>query len=177
MCSVQNSGLPATTGRQMALTSSMPWSLTPQEMSMSLDSVPAQAVIMTMPQLRYNNSGEEQWVVRYNGPGNDDDIANAMAIDASGNIYVTGRSLGNTGHDYATVKYNASGQEQWVARYNGPTNGHDVANAIAVGNSGNVYVTGSSQVGGIGNNDYVTIKVRLIRHPTVGSAVQRPGKY
>ena len=48
--------------------------------------------------------------------------------------------------DYATIKYNAAGEEQWVTRY---SNGS--AYAIAVDSGGNVYVTG----GGLG---YATVK-------------------
>src|SRR2546430_1692201 len=65
--------------------------------------------------------GQEQWVARYNGPGNSVDEANSIAIDSAGNVYVTGKSFGSgTDYDYATVKYDSFGQEQWVARYNGP---------------------------------------------------------
>jgi uncharacterized delta-60 repeat protein len=105
--------------------------------------------------IKYNAAGQEQWVARYNGPGNSVDIANAIAVDSLGNVYVTGGSDG-AGLDYATIKYNSAGQEQWVARYNGPVNGDDYANTIAVDGSGNVYVTGSSEGGGY--PDYVTIK-------------------
>jgi PKD repeat protein len=98
------------------------------------------------------------WVRRYDGPNNGDDNAYAMAVDDSGNVYVTGRSYssGITKYDYATVKYDASGNELWVGRYNGPDSGSDYAHALAVDDSGNVYVTGGSQSGIEG--DYATIK-------------------
>jgi sugar lactone lactonase YvrE len=108
--------------------------------------------------VKYDNSGQQQWVARYNGPGNEMDFGNAIAVDASGNVYVTGSSRGSGGDfDYATVKYDSSGQEQWVARYNGPGNGDDEAYGIAVDASGNVYVTGYSGGSGTGN-DFATIK-------------------
>ena len=100
----------------------------------------------------------EEWVARYNGPDNSDDYAKAMAVDASGNVYVTGYSRSSSSHyDYVTTKYNPAGIEQWVARYNGPGNYQDTPKAIAVDAFGNVYVTGYSD-GGITSYDYVTIK-------------------
>jgi uncharacterized delta-60 repeat protein len=108
--------------------------------------------------VKYNSPGVEQWVARYNGPGNYDDVATALAVDASGNIYVTGYSYGSgTSSDYATVKYNSSGVEQWVARYNGPGNYDDVATALAVDASGNIYVTGGGCFSGT-YYDYATVK-------------------
>jgi hypothetical protein len=95
--------------------------------------------------IKYNSSGVEQWVARYNGPENSYDEAFYLAVDGLGNVYVTGISDGGTvGYDYATIKYNSSGVEQWVARYNGPVNGYDEAFYLAVDGLGNVYVTGSS---------------------------------
>ena len=52
--------------------------------------------------------------------GKDFDVPTAVAADASGNVYVTGNSKGDgTGSDLATIKYDANGLRQWVARYNG----------------------------------------------------------
>src|SRR4030066_122416 len=97
--------------------------------------------------LTVTSSGQgvyEAWVASYNGPGNYDDYASALAVDASGNVYVTGRSWSGTSYDYATIKYDSNGDTLWVRRYNGPGNGFDEAIALAVDNSGNVYVTGHS---------------------------------
>src|SRR5688572_6016919 len=100
----------------------------------------------------------QEWVARYNGPGNNFDDAQVVAVDESGNVYVTGSSTGiGTGLDYATIKYNSAGVQQWEARYNGSGNSSDLAIVLAVDASGNVYVTGSSAGIGTGD-DYTTIK-------------------
>jgi len=111
--------------------------------------------------IKYNSSGDSLWVQRYNGPGNYADAASSLAVDGSGNVYVTGSSMSGATYetvDYATIKYNSAGIQQWVARYNGPGNYVDGASSIAVDGSGNVYVTGTSFGNGITYNDYATIK-------------------
>ena len=49
----------------------------------------------------------------------------------------------------------------WVQRYNGPGNGNDAGNAIAVDNHGDVYVTGYDTTAG-GGTEIVTIKYSLV---------------
>jgi len=108
--------------------------------------------------VKYNANGVQQWVARYNGPGNDYDDAIALAVDRSGQVYVTGFSIGlDTGLDYATIKYSSSGAEQWVARYSSPEHYADAPSAIHTDGSGNVYVTGGSS-GSNQYSDYLTIK-------------------
>jgi hypothetical protein len=95
--------------------------------------------------IKYNSAGAEQWVARYSGPGIATDSATAIALDHAGNIYVTGKSWGaGTSFDYATIKYNPLGKEQWVARYTGPGSLNDSATDIIIDGSGYVYATGSS---------------------------------
>jgi Tol biopolymer transport system component len=106
------------------------------------------------------NDNTIKWNKTYDN-GNDD-FATAMAIDGSGNVYVTGYSEGaNTGCDYATIKYSPNGGFGWtqqVERYNNsPTNLDDKANAIAIDPSGNIIVTGSSENTGT-STDFYTVK-------------------
>lgn len=68
--------------------------------------------------LKLDDDGNRLWSVRYNGPGNGDDIPTALALDANGAVYVSGASLGSGSlEDFATLKYSSSGVQQWVARY------------------------------------------------------------
>ena len=128
--------------------------------------------------VKYNSAGQEQWVDRYYGPGNYQDAPTAIAIDNAGNVYVTGYSFGSANnYDFATIKYSSAGQKQWVARYNGPNNGDDGAEGIAVDGSGNVYVTGVSRNAN-GFSDYVTIKYNSAGQELwVDRYYSRPGNY
>jgi hypothetical protein len=111
----------------------------------------SQAATPDIATVAYDSSGNQLWAARYNGPGNGYDRATAIATDSAGNVYVTGWSWSATIIDYATVAYDSSGNQLWVASYNGPENYHDYANAIATDDAGNVYVSGESQ------HDYATV--------------------
>jgi len=108
--------------------------------------------------IKYNSTGAEQWVKRYNGSANNDDYGNSIAIDNSGNSYVTG-AVTRTGSDldYITIKYDANGTQIWAVFYNGPGNAEDFPSSNAIDASGNIYVTGYSDGSGT-LRDYCTVK-------------------
>ena len=108
--------------------------------------------------IKYDSSGNELWIARYDGLANYGAQGHALAVDGLGNVYVAGQSWhGSLKTDYFVVKYDADGNQLWVASYNGPADGEDLALALALDSARNVYVTGYSQ--GIGTSyDYATVK-------------------
>ena len=108
--------------------------------------------------IKYDRYGNELWVANYNSPEKLEDGANAIALDDQGNVFIAGSSASISGSaDYITVKYNNDGEQLWFSRYNGPKGLRDVAIAMAIDDSGNVFVTGYSYTGDNSTN-YVTIK-------------------
>ena len=98
--------------------------------------------------VKYNSAGIEQWAVScpneyylnyYFGWG-----GRNFSLDGSGNVYVTGYTFGSNGYNYATIKYDPSGIQQWESQFGLPSGeSDDEVTALAVDSAGNVYVTGS----------------------------------
>ena len=92
----------------------------------------------------FDSSGTLQWT-RQIGSGHVD-RAHGIAIDGSGNVYITGYTygeLGGPGHGLADafiVAYDTSGAVRWTRQMGTPYNDH--AYGIAVDDGGTIYVTG-----------------------------------
>lgn len=56
--------------------------------------------------MRLDTLGSEVWFTRFNGPASASDQMSDFRVDATGNIFVTGSSVGSgTNRDYSTIKY------------------------------------------------------------------------
>jgi outer membrane protein OmpA-like peptidoglycan-associated protein len=124
--------------------------------------------------LKYNSKGILQWLTSYNGPYNGIDAPEAMTCDKIGNVYITGSSVGIKPNgspsycDYATIKYSALGNEEWIARYNGKGDNQDIGESITTDNKGNVYVTGSSIFSTGDNKAEHTFAITTIKYNSSG---------
>jgi hypothetical protein len=111
--------------------------------------------------MKFNTSGTLQWSRRLipqsgNGSTNDFNI-NTVTIDSSENVYVSvSGTVSGVGQSFCNIfKFDSSGTELWKRQIQNTysDNGSRVmVGGIAVDSSGNVFVTGKSQ---LGNANYV----------------------
>ncbi|MFQ5629304.1 MAG: DUF6516 family protein [bacterium] len=89
----------------------------------------------------FSTSGvTEEWVSRFDTPGNADDFATAAAVDLDGNVFVAGyRRMLSGSTDYLTVKFDSDGNFLWMRTYDGPGKDDDVATTIAADGWGNSF--------------------------------------
>lgn len=82
------------------------------------------------------------WEKTYGGIAGKDDMARAIDVDASGNVYVTGWSSNGSNNDFLTLKYNSSGNLLWDKRFDNKS--EDEANDLILNDQGELFVTGST---------------------------------
>jgi hypothetical protein len=116
--------------------------------------------------VKYDTNGNELWVRGYESTADGMalmDEAYAIAVDSSGNAYVTGEGTYGDNERYErdgiTIKYDTNGTELWVARYNGPKSGGDSTRAIVLDDNGDVYVAGYSYSG---NDRFSCITIKYV---------------
>ena len=95
---------------------------------------------------KFNSSGNEVWSSQIGTSGGD--YSYSVAVDASGNSYISGYTsgvLGSSsagGYDAFLTKFDSSGSELWTQQIG--TLSSDKSYSVAVDASGNVYISGST---------------------------------
>lgn len=111
--------------------------------------------------IEMNAQVTQEWVATYNGVGVGYNTPRKSAVDKFGNYIVAGSSENSADYDYVVLKYNTSGNLLWSRRYNSPVNRYDYLTDMVLDDSGNIYVTGESQVEATGGDlDWITIKYK-----------------
>lgn len=99
--------------------------------------------------LKYFHDGSFSWFKEY-GRGNAQiDIAEHIAADGNGNIIVTGKAYNLLPYHAifeTTVKYDSSGNEQWVRQFRGANDSTTYVEDLKVDSQGNIYTTGSYDI-------------------------------
>lgn len=129
-----------------------------------------------MMTLRYSTDGTLQWTKYYGNTTGQNDYGNAIGINYSGDIIVTGQSyVTGTNSNLTTIKYSgSSGAQAWAASYAGTYGGHDASYSVVIDPDNYFYVTGYTQVGS-SNTDYVTIKYKGNGSVTWAQTYNGPG--
>ncbi len=103
----------------------------------------------------------QEWVQRFTSDSIRNENVNDMFVDGSGNVYLTGSQKDRPlfrNIEAVTVKYNSQGDLQWIQNYRSPDSSGAFGRAVYADNSGNVYVTGESNINSGGANRTLVIK-------------------
>ena len=117
--------------------------------------------------VKYNSSGTKQWTKQLGTSY--EDRGNGVTTDSSGNIYVIGVTGGifSGGYDIFLVKFNSSGTKQWTKQFG--TSSMDEGTGVTTDSSGNIYVTGSTYLGGLdGNTSSGSYDIFLVKYNSDG---------
>ena len=104
--------------------------------------------------------GVPLWTNWYDAPGKVYEQANAIAVDADGNVIVTGYVQTTNGSDVDTIKYSNAGVPLWTNSFEGGSGW-----AITANNNGDVFVTGLS---GSNNGVYFTSQYLTLAYSSAG---------
>jgi hypothetical protein len=106
--------------------------------------------------LKYDSSGNLLWYKTWGGF--DNDHGHGIALDGSGNAFITGStgSFGEGNYDAFLLKYDSSGNQLWNKTWGGYN--EDRGRGIAVDGSGNAFITGSTRSYGEGGEDAFLLK-------------------
>jgi Beta-propeller repeat len=104
--------------------------------------------------------GGDAWVAKYSAAGalhwkrqlgtSEWDVANGVATDDDGNVYIAGETFGSLGgsnqgdRDGWIAKYSPAGAVLWKRQFAGVTEEQDTLSGVATDGDGNVYIAGDT---------------------------------
>ena len=93
--------------------------------------------------IKYDSGGNEVWATQIGT--NDYEFSFSVAIDASGNAYISGKvnSYASSDENVYLGKYDSAGNEVWTTSFG--TSGNDRSESIAVNASGDIYICGHTR--------------------------------
>ncbi len=103
---------------------------------------------------KHNSKGALLWTYQYDGGNND--VATALCLDGSGNIFLTGMSE-NSSPDIITIKLNSAGSNVWTSFYDDTLGLADGGTDILIASTGKIFVVGSG-FNYYGNTDFITLE-------------------
>lgn len=115
---------------------------------------------------KFDSSGSLLWAKSWGGNGSS--YGKGVALDSSGNIYVTGYTSIPGGPTVILLKVSSAGSLIWQKTWRGQGGEYDSGDGIAVGLSGEVYVTGAACGSG---SCAVPDEVLLLKFNSTGSLI------
>ncbi len=119
---------------------------------------------------KFDSSGNELWSQQIGTASTDS--SRSVAVDASGNVYISGRTEGNLGGtnaggaDAFLSKFDSSGNELWSQQIGTAT--YDYSNSVAVDASGNAYISGYT-LGSLGGPHAGSYDAFLVKFDSSGN--------
>jgi Immunoglobulin I-set domain len=105
---------------------------------------------------KYDSNGQLLWSSTYASSGMAIDLGDHFCVGEDGSVFVAGTTTTDNWRtsDYLTVKFGPEGQFLWAARFSEGSNTYNGLRGLAIDDTGNAYVTGTTaQIGGAG---YIT---------------------
>ena len=103
-------------------------------------------------------TGDIIWSRSYDGSGGDDQGTDLVLDQATGDVYVTGKSMSNSGYDVVTLKYSSNGELIWWKRWdNKNINGDDIPINIGIDSKQNIHIGGYTYSGNSEKNDLLFV--------------------
>lgn len=94
--------------------------------------------------IKYDSNGNLIWQKEKDfSNDNGDNVVKNIALDVSGNIYVTGESKENGETKIVTIKLDENGNEKWSKEFD--ESGNDEVNSIKVDTEGNIYIVAKTK--------------------------------